>query len=136
MPEIYFFVPGTVEAKQSVLRGRNSFYTKPKSRNYENLVKSIAFEQMKGLKPAQGAVEVNMIIYYGIPTSWSNKKKSLAIQNRLKPLVKPDRDNCIKVVQDAMNQIVYLDDKQVTDGYCLKRYSDQVGIEVQVKWDE
>jgi Holliday junction resolvase RusA-like endonuclease len=45
---------------------------------------------------------------------------------------KPDADNLIKVVKDALNSVVYGDDSQVADQRCVKAYSDRPRVEVTV----
>lgn len=45
-------------------------------------------------------------------------------QNPANPYPSPDWDNYAKAVCDAMNGIVYVDDKQIVDGRCVKQWSE------------
>jgi len=46
--------------------------------------------------------------------------------------VKPDLDNIMKVVCDALNQIAYRDDSQIVSAYLAKMYSDTPRVEVEI----
>ena len=48
------------------------------------------------------------------------------------PTVKPDVDNILKACADAMNNIVYLDDKQIVDVTVRKRYSPAASAYVEI----
>lgn len=48
------------------------------------------------------------------------------------PLTKPDADNVIKLVLDAMNGVAYKDDAQVCSVTCEKFYSDRDSISITV----
>ena len=66
------------------------------------------FEQGKQL-------DVRIIAYYAIPQSVSKKKRKRMIDKIERPLKKPDADNVVKVILDALNKIAYYDDTQVVD---------------------
>ena len=48
---------------------------------------------------------------------------------------KPDLDNIAKCFLDGMNDIVYLDDKQVVNLHVTKVYAETPAVEVMVKED-
>ena len=75
------------------------------------------------------ACELTICLYMPIPKM--SKKKHLAIigQPHIK---KPDLDNLIKGVKDAMNGIVYKDDSQVYKINAIKIYSEEPRIEYQI----
>ncbi|OMD02745.1 RusA family crossover junction endodeoxyribonuclease, partial [Paenibacillus odorifer] len=49
------------------------------------------------------------------------------------PVTKPDADNYLKGVKDALKGIIWKDDSQVVDAFVRKRYSAQPRIEVKIK---
>jgi Holliday junction resolvase RusA-like endonuclease len=51
----------------------------------------------------------------------------------LRPTSRPDTDNYIKSVQDALNGIVWKDDSQVVALIADKWYSDKPRIEIDVR---
>ena len=49
------------------------------------------------------------------------------------PLKKPDADNILKVVADALNGIAYQDDKQIVLAEARKAYSEMEGLYITVE---
>ena len=47
------------------------------------------------------------------------------LNNEIRPTVKPDVDNVVKSVLDALNKLIYKDDSQVTDLLVHKYYSEE-----------
>lgn len=68
--------------------------------------------------------------YVPIPKSTSKKKK-LEMDGRF-CLKKPDIDNYIKLVCDALNGIAWEDDNEVAEVYAIKRYSNNPRTEVSI----
>jgi Holliday junction resolvase RusA-like endonuclease len=90
---------------------------------------------MGASEPLETPVTVAIYIRVGIPTSFSKQKRKDALANILKPTKKPDADNVLKCFMDAMNGIVYLDDKQVVNIHLTKVYAETPAVEVMVKED-
>jgi Holliday junction resolvase RusA-like endonuclease len=59
-----------------------------------------------------------------VAPSWSRKKRQAALAGALHPTGKPDLDNCVKLLMDALNGILWRDDAQVTDIAVIKRYAE------------
>ena len=138
MERIEFFIPGTPTPKQSMRIGRKNgkmqTFTAAPVVNYQNLIKLQAHQAMQGRPLITGPVTLNIVIYFLPPTSLTKKEKALLADGKLYPLVRPDRDNCLKGIQDGLNGIVYVDDKQVVDGVLQKRYGNQKGVQVEILW--
>lgn len=73
-----------------------------------------------------------MMAQYPIPQSWSKRKKKEAIAGLIMPTTKPDGDNILKVVLDALNGLAYDDDRQVVKMCIIKAYGVNPGLVVQV----
>lgn len=54
----------------------------------------------------------------------TNKNKALKLSNAFKPKKKPDVDNVIKVVLDALNKVAYADDTQVNEIHVIRHYDE------------
>jgi Holliday junction resolvase RusA-like endonuclease len=80
-------------------------------------------------------VTVAIYIRVGIPTSFSKQKHKDALEGILKPTKKPDIDNIAKCFLDGMNDIVYLDDKQVVNLHITKVYAETPAVEIMVTED-
>lgn len=103
-------------------------YTTPKTRAYENIVKSTAIDNR--VPCITTALRVELVIYKSIPKSFSKKKRELANEGEIYPVVKPDIDNYVKSVLDGLNGILFVDDKQIVDFRAVKKYSDNPRVEV------
>jgi len=90
---------------------------------------------MGSSEPLDTPVTVAIYIRVGIPASYSKQKRKDALENILKPTKKPDLDNITKCFLDAMNDIVYLDDKQVVSLHVTKVYAETPAVEIMVKED-
>jgi Holliday junction resolvase RusA-like endonuclease len=112
-----------------------STYTPEKTRTYETLIKDSAIEAMGSSEPLDTPVTVAIYIRVGIPASYSKQKRKDALEGIIKPTKKPDLDNIAKCFLDGMNDIVYLDDKQVINLHVTKIYAETPAVEVMVTED-
>ena len=117
-------------------KGRPRFYqghavTPPETRRYEAAVRS-AFVNANGYKH-QGAIAVSIEAHFQIPQSATKAKKAAMLRHDVRPSRRPDADNIIKIVLDALNGLAYDDDSQVVSVACSKWWSlsDQVIVTVR-----
>ena len=118
---IEFKLPGEPVAWSRAGRGGNVTFTKPPQAAYMQALGWACKQAMQGRKPFSGPVKLSVHANYLPPASWSNKKASLARQNRWK-VSKPDLDNLAKIVADALNGIAYIDDNQIVSFEASKSY--------------
>ena len=127
--KIEFTVPGTPVAKQRphfANRGKYvQAYTPDKTASYENLVK-ISYTGQK----LHGAIMATIYLYFPIPKSTSKKKAEGMRKLKIFHTKKPDADNCIKSILDALNNIAFDDDGQVAYIMAWKLYSDNPRAEI------
>jgi Holliday junction resolvase RusA-like endonuclease len=112
-----------------------STYSPQKTKTYEDEIRMMAKAAMGSSEPLDTPVTVAIYIRVGIPASFSKQKRKDALEGILKPTKKPDADNILKCFLDAMNGIVYLDDKQVVNIHLTKVYAETPAVEVMVKED-
>ena len=110
-----------------------STYTPQKTKSYEDEIRMMAKAAMGASEPLETPVTVAIYIRVGIPTSFSKQKRKDAISGIIRPTKKPDLDNVAKCFLDSMNEIVYLDDKQVVNLHVTKVYAETPAVEVMVK---
>lgn len=108
-------------------------YTPSKTAAFESLVAIAAQKNMASRAPFDSALSVNLIFHIAIPKSWTKKKTALAESGGVLHTAKPDLDNLIKSVTDAMNKIVYNDDSQIVELSARKVYSSRPKTEIFVK---
>lgn len=134
---IDFIVPGQPVGKgrpRAFRMGKGiRMHTPEKTASYESLVATAAHGVMRGRAPLEGACRVVMDIRLMVPMSWSAKKRQQALDGQILPTKKPDADNVIKAVFDALNGIVWQDDVQVVQLQASKRYSATPGVAVVIK---
>jgi Holliday junction resolvase RusA-like endonuclease len=87
------------------------------------LVEQIQTQLPKNFKPLQDSIEMHCVFYKAPPKSTSKKAKVLMELGIVKCSTKPDLDNYVKLVQDALNQVLYMDDSQITVLSAEKYYS-------------
>lgn len=110
-------------------------YTPEKTKTYEDEIRMMARAAMGSSEVLDTPVTVAIYIRVGIPASFSKQKRKDALAGILKPTKKPDADNILKCFLDAMNGIVYLDDKQVVNIHLTKLYAEIPAVEIMVKED-
>ena len=135
--KITFTVPGAPVGKGRPKFARRgnfvSTYTPEKTASYENLVKVKAEEAMQGNQIIDGPAYVQILLFVAPPNSWSMKKKQEAVDGKIFPTSKPDIDNVIKGIFDAMNEIVWRDDKQVVCLSVVKSFAPTPKAVIEVK---
>ena len=136
MSAVEFTVPGPPVGKGRPRMAAGRMYTPAKTASYESLVAYAAAVAMKGRPLFEGACSCTLDIVLPIPASWSRKKQAQALEGGLYPTTKPDKDNVIKAVYDAMNGVVWRDDVQACDGQQTKRYGAVPGVRVRVEMME
>lgn len=112
---------------------RKMTYTPQKTRDYENLVRTSYKAKYGAQQPLQGEITALIIAYYPIPKSTSKRLKKQMLEYSKKPTVKPDLDNIIKAILDALNGCAYADDAAVVEVHAYKRYSLDPCVEVFLK---
>ena len=108
-------------------------YTPGETLTYENL---IAWEyKQAGGKLLNRNVFISINAFYKIPKSITKKKREMIEKGIVRPTKKPDIDNVIKVVLDALNGVAFRDDTQVISVNAMKHYSDDPCVMVEI-WEE
>ena len=127
---IKFEIPGKVKAKQSVkfanVGGFVKKYTPADVKEYANWVRLCFMKKYPDWDIKQfenKSLAAIIIVHMTIPKGFSKKKREQGLAGKIRPIVKPDCDNIAKNINDALNGIVYPDDKQITGLTILKKYS-------------
>jgi Holliday junction resolvase RusA-like endonuclease len=132
---IKFTIPGPPQGKARARTGKGFAYTPEKTVLYENLIKSVFIQdKCKRVQSEGQPLTMHIRAFYPIPKSISQKVKDFMLQNQIRPTKKPDADNVLKVVADALNGIAYHDDTQIVTAIVEKYYGEEPRVEVEI-WE-
>ena len=118
----YFCVEGEPRGKQRPRVANGHAYTPIETRQYEDAVR---FQYMaSGGKEFPLRVQMKIVAYYSIPKTTTKAVRKMMLNGDILPTRKPDCDNILKIIADALNGIAYKDDAQVNAMAIEKRYSE------------
>lgn len=101
------------------------YYTKSKTRDREAEIAKAYCAFAHGYRFRDDAVlKITVEAYYPIPLRTSKANRVLMLEDRIRPAVKPDCDNVLKLVCDALNDVAYNDDNRIVEMHVGKWYSD------------
>lgn len=106
-----------------------------KSKSYKTLVRSEAqriYEMDKAFAPIDGPCCMMLTVGRSVPKSWSKRKQAMAIKGELRPTSKPDLDNYVKGILDAINTVIVKDDSRVVGINAVKRYQSNPGVDIVI----
>lgn len=108
-------------------------YTPADTAAYEKLISDLYRLQYKTLAFPDGALDLRIKAYFGVPKSDSAKTTLQKLANVIRPTKKPDMDNIVKIVADALNGVAFRDDSQIVDCMVRKFYSDSPRVEITIE---
>ena len=101
---------------------------------YENYIEAQFQNRANGFYLERGKPVMLRIIARFLPPKSVSKKRQLdMLEGRELPLKKPDIDNIVKVVADALNGVAYHDDTQIAMVIAAKTYSAMEGLDITVE---
>ncbi len=134
-----FVIPGEPQGKGrprfsvNSRRGFVQVHTPERTAVYENLVKVEYMAQCKGDPfPDKAMLRMDIKAYFAIPKSASKKAKAEMAAGARRPVKKPDADNIIKTIADALNGIAYHDDSQIVSVNLEKYFSEKPRVEAEI----
>ena len=120
-----FVVPGDCVPWARAGGGKTGHrFTPPKQAKYMAALKLICSAAMKGAKPIEGPIKLQLFAAYAKP------KRKLASVWRTG---RPDADNLCKIVGDALNGVAWGDDAQIAVMFVEKFYSAMPGLRVRIE---
>ncbi len=104
---------------------RNGTYN-PKG--YTDYKKAISIISKTKFEVKETALKMKIEFFFKVPKSWSKVKK----ENIPHHTSKPDVDNLVKSIKDALNGVAYKDDSQVISVFARKQYSDEDAVFIEL----
>lgn len=134
--KIEFTIPGEPKGK-----GRPRFtksghtYTPKGTAEYEADVKAAYYAACGGGRCFAQGIPLSMHIaaYCGIPKSASKRKRAEMLGRLILPTKKPDADNIVKIIADALNRAAYYDDAQIVRLSYSKVYDEVPHVDVVIE---
>lgn len=121
---LVFEVPGKVRGKGRPRFMRNGHtYTDKNTMAYEKLILASYLKSTSYI--SQNSVRISMYVCFAPNKTDTKKNKLIKLKNSLWPSKKPDIDNVIKVVLDALNKIAYQDDTQVNEIHVIRHWCEE-----------
>lgn len=116
---------------QRARRNKNVYYDPQfiAKKNFAWIVKGQFTE-----KPLEHPLKVSFSFFFKMPDSWSKKKKSRMIG--LPHIQKPDLSNLLKFSEDALNEIVWTDDRIISYESAKKRWADKSKTIIEIMVDD
>ena len=129
--EVFGSIVGKARPRMNTKTGKA--YTPTKTKLYEYGLRQWFLMNYPNFKPIESRVKVTIIAYFEIPKSTSKKKEEGMLNGNISPTKKPDIDNIIKIVLDAMNKFAFKDDVQVTKLEIEKKYDKIPRIYIKIE---
>jgi Holliday junction resolvase RusA-like endonuclease len=108
-------------------------HTPAKTVNYETRIQEAFAAKYPGWEPLTCPVSLHFAVYLTIPKSASKKRQVLMANGVILPTKKPDLDNVLKIIGDALNGLAYKDDSQIVNLILpWKRYDPRPRLEISI----
>lgn len=135
MAKLEFTIPGRLgswqRGRRDTRKGPGFTFTPDKMRNDQGIIRHYAEMELRRAcgGALRGPLKLLVETHRTYPKSWSAKKRAANYWITSKP----DFDNTLKLIADALNHVVYDDDAQIADGHHIKRYAgiDCVRVEIE-----
>lgn len=102
-----------------------------KTRKFERDLGYIGKAAMRGKRPLDCALAIEIIACFSVPKSWTRRDRDAALAGTIRPTGRPDVDNVMKMV-DGLNEIVWVDDSKIVQATVAKHYGERPYFRVVV----
>lgn len=89
-------------------------YKSSEDRAYEQALQMAYWAEHAGKRPMEGPLVLRVKAIFPVPKSRPKQEQEWMRKGKIKPTCRPDIDNIIKAVLDALNGVAFPDDKAVT----------------------
>lgn len=109
-------------------------YTDSETRSYERKIVAYYRQALGGFRwPDNAVISLDVTAHYQIPKSATKAAAAWMQAGRTLPTRKPDIDNVLKVVLDALNGVAYKDDSRVVQVSAKKIYSTTPKLVIEMR---
>lgn len=108
-------------------------YTPTNTKDYELLVKQYFKIKYPRFVPLENRIAVKIIATFKVPKTTTKKDREQIEKGLISPTKKPDIDNIVKIILDALNQMAFKDDTQITKLEVEKVYGEEEKVYVAIE---
>ena len=108
-------------------------YTPTNTKDYELLVKQYFKIKYPRFVPLENRLSVKIIATFKVPKTTTKKDREQIEKGLISPTKKPDIDNIVKIILDALNQMAFKDDTQITKLEVEKVYGEEEKVNVAIE---
>lgn len=108
-------------------------YTPTNTKDYELLVKQYFKIKYPRFVPIENRLAVKIIATFKVPKTTTKKDREQIEKGLISPTKKPDIDNIVKIILDALNQMAFKDDTQITKLEVEKVYGEEEKVYVAIE---
>ena len=108
-------------------------YTPTNTKDYELLVKQYFKIKYPRFVPLENRLSVKIVATFKVPKTTTKKDREQIEKGLISPTKKPDIDNIVKIILDALNQMAFKDDTQITKLEVEKVYGEEEKVYVAVE---
>lgn len=83
--------------------------------------------------PLSVPISLEVTFIFPIPKSVSKPIRASMLNGNYFHMIKPDTDNCLKFIMDCMNELVYVDDAQISFLSGRKTYGTMPGTSIRIQ---
>ena len=108
-------------------------YTPTNTKDYELLVKQYFKIKYPRFVPLENRLSVKIVATFKVPKTTTKKDREQIEKGLISPTKKPDIDNIVKIILDALNQMAFKDDTQITKLDVEKVYGEEEKVYVAIE---
>lgn len=112
--------------------GHPHVYDPASTRQFKKIVTKLASSEMGKTEPIDGPIRVSFTFYRPVQQSLTKAEFDRRAVGDELPTMKPDLSNYLKAVEDALNGVVWVDDRMITTEVIKKRYSTTPRITLKI----
>lgn len=116
---------------QRILRRRNGtpfIAQNARSKSIERMISAMVLDQAPDGPPSEGAICFYTVAVFRIPKTGKNKDK----KDGEMYLLSPDASNIDNLLHDALEGIIYLDDRQIGESITRKIWGEKDEIQIKI----
>ncbi|MCI8965030.1 MAG: RusA family crossover junction endodeoxyribonuclease [Clostridia bacterium] len=110
----------------------NRVYTPSKTKDYEDLVKQYFILKYPRYVQFEKRIYVEIVAQFKIPKATNKLDTEKMIKGEISPTKKPDIDNIVKIILDALNKLAFKDDNQITKLSVDKIYGKEDKVYIKI----